>query len=238
MQKGIDLESCSSVDAPIEVHKSTLSVRVPVCVSSSDSTATNNLRHTNENMLDNLARIDEKAFNAIYDKYVFQLINFSRQLLERKEDAEDVVADVFFNLWKLRDRFFSIQNIKAFLYASVRNCCVDILRRTQTRNTSLLAATEESADIPDQILIEAEYKSWLRAEIERLPDQRQLILKLAIYEGKKTNEIAELLNIAPKTVSNQKKAAFEMISPRIKAITATLFSIIPIITAATTLARI
>ena len=110
--------------------------------------------------------------------------------------------------------------------------------RTQTRNTSLLAATEESADIPDQILIEAEYKSWLRAEIERLPDQRQLILKLAIYEGKKTNEIAELLNIAPKTVSNQKKAAFEMISPRIKAITATLFSVIPIITAATTLARI
>ncbi|MBN8856654.1 MAG: hypothetical protein BGO55_23600 [Sphingobacteriales bacterium 50-39] len=231
MQKGLAREIFPSVDAPAEVNGSALLVHMPVYVSICEIEKESNQSRSNEDVLDNLHKVDEEAFNAIYDKYIYQLISFARQLLDRKEDAEDVVADVFVNLWNLRDRFFTIQNIKAFLYASVRNTCINILKRAQIRRMNFLKESEESAEIPDQILIEVEYKKWLRTEIDRLPDQRKKILTLAIYEGKKTNEIAEILNIAPKTVSNQKKAAFETIRPRIRAITTTLFSIISIIIA-------
>jgi len=174
--------------------------------------------------LDGLLEVDERAFNAIYDRYIYQMINFARQMLDRKDDAEDVVADVFVNFWNLRDRFFTTQNIKAFLYTSVRNSCINILRSSKIGKMTLLSETEESVDIPDQILIETEYKNWLRAEIDSLPDQRRRILIMAIYEGRKTKEIAKLLNIAPKTVTNQKAAAFEFIRPRIKIMTKILFS--------------
>jgi len=78
MQKVIAPEICSSVEAPFEIHESALLVPTPVCISFDKPEKASSVRHTNEDLLDNLNRVDEEAFNAIYDRYVYQLINFSR----------------------------------------------------------------------------------------------------------------------------------------------------------------
>jgi len=118
---------------------------------------------------DDFSKLNEETFKAICEKYVYLLMTLAKHLLGRKEDVEDIVVEAFTNLWKLRDRFDTIPNIKAILFMSVRNGCINILRKDIKQNATLLAKAEELDDIPDNVVIEVEFKKRLRTELEHSP---------------------------------------------------------------------
>ena len=182
-----------------------------------------------ENWAEELAKGNQAAFTAIYNKYVYSLLEFARRLLDSRETAEDLCADVFTRLWEYRERFVLIENIEAFLFVSIRNACLNYLRSAQTkieRNAAQIEQLEKITQPDDIVDVRMEYKDRIRKEIEQLPEQCQRIFKLAWYEGLKNKEIANRLRINIKTVSNQKVRALQLLrmSLHLLQVTIALFS--------------
>lgn len=113
------------------------------------------------------------------------------------------MQDLFFRLWLDREKVQITTSIKAYLYASVRNRCLN-----EIKSGSRLVVLNEEADdhVNDEPVSEddhAERISRVQAAIEALPEERKKVFKLSRYEGLKYHEIAERLGISVKTVENQ-----------------------------------
>jgi RNA polymerase sigma-70 factor (ECF subfamily) len=160
---------------------------------------------------------DESAFKAIYDALNRQLIHFCRCFVSM-EDAKDIAAETFFKLWNMRSRWNTINNVKAFLYITARNACLNFLRseRTKIVNEKKIA---ELLEREEKMILLSEIQSDLinliMLEIESLPDNCKKVFKMSVLEGYETAEIAAKLNIAPQTVFNLKYIAAKTIKSAI-----------------------
>src|SRR5438105_8361645 len=74
------------------------------------------------------------AFRLVYQLHHRALYNFVRQLTDDRHEAEDIVADTFVKLWKLKANFETDNNIKAFLYITARNASLNFLRYEKRLN--------------------------------------------------------------------------------------------------------
>ena len=70
---------------------------------------------------------NEEAFQQLYLHYHDRLFQFARMYLHQQQAAEDVVADLFFQLWKSRGMLGGIENFNAYIYRAVRNSCTNYL---------------------------------------------------------------------------------------------------------------
>ncbi|HEY8967608.1 MAG TPA: RNA polymerase sigma-70 factor, partial [Puia sp.] len=141
---------------------------------------------------------------------------FAKKFVGSREVAEDITADAFIKLYRLRANFNSLTNIKAFLHITVRNACLNYLRdmkwREQKKRELLYMLT--SADEVDRFPEEeyrAELLQRLYEEIEKLPKKCKQVFKLAYLEGLKNEEIARLLKINTQSVKNQKARALKVL---------------------------
>jgi len=154
-----------------------------------------------------LSEGSREAFTLLHERYFYEMLNFARSLLNNNEDIEDACADVFTKLWLVRDRFSDIKNIRAFLYTSMRNRCIDVLRRKKAvheipEDFVLLA---DPARNPEELaVIKQEYKHLILTQIEALPRQCKTIIKYSYVDHLQDEEISSILNVSPKTIKNQK----------------------------------
>jgi len=160
----------------------------------------------------------EKAFSKIFDLYYKSLCYFANPITQDSQQAEDIVSECFFKLWQARDSFSSLKKVKAFLYVSCRNACLNYLRNLKRRNAAqelYLSQFEMSEDIILYQIIETEVLSALSNEIEELPDKCKEVFKLIYMDNKKTDEIAELLGISVKTVRGHKARAIDLLKSQL-----------------------
>ena len=163
-----------------------------------------------------IAAGDQLAFEQIFREQYRPLCAFARQYLKDPEKGEDLVQDLFFRLWQDRDKVSVTTSVKAYLFASVRNRCLNALA-VQSRMRPL----DEEADdrSSDEVVSEDERTHRLarvQAAIEALPEERGRIFKLSRYEGLKYHEIAERLGISAKTVENQMGRALKTLREDLK----------------------
>jgi len=160
--------------------------------------------YENEDILMTSFRAGEKdAFKWIHDQMIRPLTFFVENIIFSHIDAEDIVANAFYKLYKAREGLKSYEHIKRWLYVIVRNEAIDYLRlRTKRQETQ-----SELAYMVDDIEAHAETErakttllQSILTEIEKLPPQRRTILKLYFFEQKSTAEIAEIMGINSQTV--------------------------------------
>ena len=156
---------------------------------------------------------DIKAFDAIYDHFYQPILGFCKYMIT-VEEAEDVLGEIFFKLWKLRDKWDSINNVKAFLYVSARNACFDLIRTKKSREEkqreiSLLMEREQELVLKSEM--ESELIFRIKQEIENLPEKCRKVFILSYFEGYKNPEIAEKLSLSDQTVKNLKASALKAI---------------------------
>ena len=150
-------------------------------------------------------KLNEQGFHDIFNKYYVTLCLFANQYTENQETSADIVQDSFAKLWQIREDFFYLHQVKAFLYTAVRNKALNELEHSKVVYEYAQNVIEKKKDsfFHDAIVEEETYRIVSEA-INKLPDQMKAIMQLSL-EGKKNAEIADRLNISTETVHTLKK---------------------------------
>jgi RNA polymerase sigma-70 factor, ECF subfamily len=150
---------------------------------------------------------DYRAFERLFKQYYRPVCAYAIKILNNPEIAEEVASDVFFKLWRNRERIEIQSSFDSYLFRAVRNQCFDYLK-SQPKMPDL-----DIAEVPFELLTttpspEQEMVYWelyekVEEAIEQLPPQCKLIFRMSRDEGFKYREIAEKLGLSVKTVETQ-----------------------------------
>ena len=150
---------------------------------------------------------DRAAFEVLFRTHYRALCAFAMGYVKDRDRAEDLVQDLFFRLWRDHRAVVLNDPPKSYFYTAVRNRCLSemktagrmrVLREEVDDNVEEAGPTEEE---------HSERIARVQAAIAALPQERQRIFRMAKLEGRKYQEIAELLGISVKTVENQMGSA-------------------------------
>lgn len=150
----------------------------------------------------------EEAFTSAYDLYASQLLSYCYRLTKSREDSEEIVQDVFVNLWLGKEKIRNDLTLRPLLFTMVRHRIVDVLRR-RVRSVvyeDYMSYSEQFADSADHYDYD-KYVELVRHSIEQLPPAQRRIALMSKLEGRSCHEIAKQLAISEKTVKNQLSAA-------------------------------
>jgi len=163
-----------------------------------------------------IAAGDRSAFEALFRLYYRPLCAFALGYVKDTDKCEDLVQDLFFRLWLDREKMGVTTSMKAYLYTSVRNRCLNAVK-VQGRMRVLNAESDDHIDQEARSEDEhSERIARVQAAIELLPEERRKVFKLSRYEGLKYHEIADRLGISTKTVENQMGKAFKTLREELK----------------------
>jgi RNA polymerase sigma-70 factor, ECF subfamily len=163
-----------------------------------------------------IQRGDTLAFEILFHRYYGVLCVFAEKMLHSREAAEDIVQEMFSKVWMEREYMEIDTSLKAFLYRSIKNRCLNYLRHLeiiQHHEQDTLYSVVDIADDtgnPDEELLTAIY-----ASVQQLPPQCQKVFKMSRFEGLKHKEIAGELGISIKTVKIHIGKALVMIRERV-----------------------
>lgn len=166
-------------------------------------------------------------FKEVYLSSYARMKRFAMQYVIYEEDAENIVQDIFIDIWEKQLEFSSFINLNGFLYMTLKNRCIDFLRRKtlekQTideiqseyiRTLQLKFASLEVLD--NKLLNEEDIERVMSEAIESLPDKCREIFVMNKIEGKKQKEIAIELNLSIHTVESQMAIAYKKLKEKLK----------------------
>lgn len=139
---------------------------------------------------------------------------FAKRLVDNDGEGEDIAADSFVKLLNRYDSFDSLPNIKAFLYITTRNACLNYLRYSQRQyaeKREMNRMQERTAEHALSYMVHAEVLREVEFEIDQLPNRCKEIFKLIYYERRSADDIADMLGISINTVWVQRAKAIQLI---------------------------
>lgn len=149
---------------------------------------------------------NERIFEETFRKYYQSLCNYANSILKEMDEAEEVVQNLFLSIWEKRiDLEISI-SLKSYLYRAVHNHCLNRIKHLKVREEYQQYAVnfyDASYESVSQTVMKNELEIKIEEAIRKLPEQCRLIFQMSRFEELKYHEIAEQLEISPKTVENQ-----------------------------------
>lgn len=161
---------------------------------------------------------DEEAFRLLFVNFFPPLTVFAHRYVSDMETCEDIVQDTFLKIWKNRKKLDITISTRNFLITTVRNSCVDYLRKKESeeRYYAFSSNNKEQLHDPNDILTLNELESMVTAALEKLPENiRETFIK-SRFENKTYREIAEESNISVKTVESYMTRALKTLRKELK----------------------
>ena len=147
-------------------------------------------------------------FEQLFKENYNLLANYALTIVRNRQDAEDIVQDVFIKLWQNSPQVVNTNQVKFYLFTATKNTCISLLRK-QAGKTFV-----EPEDIPDQtpdIAIKAaDPAMFVEQALSLLPAQCLAIFKLSRFGKLTYAQIAHELGISVKTVENQMSKALRI----------------------------
>jgi len=154
------------------------------------------------------------AFDLLYKKYSKKLFRFAHSILKSTEESENILQDVFLNLWENRNKVENNSAVKYYIFTTAYNSSITLIRR-RARETQFIEHLKSLQELNEEpVNIEVEYnelKSRLAEIIDLLPERQKEVYILHKVEGIKYKEIADRLNISVNTVENHMSRALKTI---------------------------
>lgn len=159
---------------------------------------------------------DEMAFNRFMEYYSSRLYYYAYGLLGQKEAAEEVVSDVFFEVWKSRKKLAQVESMNAWLQTITYRKSISYLRKEIGKNEISFDELNdfffEPIQSPDEEIISKEEVAAINSAIQKLPPKCKHVFFLAKIEGLPYIKIAEMLHITVQTVNYHIAYAVETIA--------------------------
>jgi RNA polymerase sigma-70 factor (family 1) len=153
-----------------------------------------------------LAKGDEYAFEAIYRHFSKRLFPFVLKLVKVPELAEELVQDIFVNIWINRQAFVEVDHPTSYLFSIASRQSLKYLKKVASDERILKSITNylnDSTNETEEQIIFRESVAFINAAVAQLPEQRRIIWELSRNEGLTHEQIADKLQISKNTVKNQ-----------------------------------
>lgn len=175
--------------------------------------------HTDRNLVELLQQGDKQAFKVLFDKYGTRLYQFALKYLREKEDAEDLLNEVFLKIWENRQTLRSNSSFQAYLFTiAYNNIRQRFLKKSREEKYIQVFAEEYiiSSTLDDDRLDYGLFVKKINEVIDLLPPRRQEIFILSYKEEKKNSQIAEDLGLSEQFIKKQLSIARKYIISKIK----------------------
>jgi RNA polymerase sigma-70 factor (family 1) len=171
--------------------------------------------YTDEVLISRMRDDDSEAFTLIYRRYWEELFVTAAKVLRGKEEAADVLQDVFLSLWNRRKEITIESSLSAYLQTSVRYKSIHYIEKNITRRDYLALLTDvavqtfpASAEIQLQL---KEVQQTIYATVATMPERMREVYQLSRQEHLNHKEIAERLGISTETVKKHIQHALQLI---------------------------
>jgi RNA polymerase sigma-70 factor, ECF subfamily len=170
-------------------------------------------RQADQASLARIARGDQTAFAALYDRHARLVYSLALRILQDGADAEDIVQEVFAQVWAQASRYDASRGaVAAWMLTLTRSRAIDKLRANRARPEAATEANAaetviDSAVAQDLELLSAEQVTRLQRALKDLPDAQRTALELAYYEGLTHVEVAARLGEPLGTVKTRIRQA-------------------------------
>jgi RNA polymerase sigma-70 factor (family 1) len=164
-------------------------------------------------LMDKLRYGNVEAFDLVFKKYGDRLFGFALSYLKTKEEAEELVQDVFLKIWENRKNLKEESSLKSYLFTIAYHNMCRLFRKKQIYEKykkEIGFSDSQTFNLEEQL----EYKATLEQVdqlIQKLPDNQRIIFIKSRKEGKSTREIAEEMNLSPGTIDNNISAALKFL---------------------------
>ena len=150
-----------------------------------------------------IRRGDVGQFELLFRSSYVSLVRYAKTLIKDHDTAEEIVQDLFFRLWKDKEKLNIESSLNGYLFRSVHNKCLHYIehnRVVERHAEEMLYQQSESLESPSDILNYKELQDKVARILERLPERCGKIFTMSRFEGLKYSEIAEKLSVSIKTV--------------------------------------
>ena len=157
---------------------------------------------------------DIKAFDNLFEEYGKRLYHFAYGYLKSKDDAEEIVQEVFLKVWRNRKQLKPDLSFKAYIFKIAYHQILEILKQINRRQAYRYEIIDESIFFNDDTNTRLNYQMLLEkveSLIQKLPSRQKEILLKRKKEGIPVKEIATQLGVSPKTVENHLTQALKSI---------------------------
>lgn len=170
-----------------------------------------------KDLLLHLSQGDEAALTHIYKLYWQPLFINAYQVLKDKSVCEDIIQEIFLQLWMRREQLAIQDSLQAYLYAATRYQVFGHLKKMASRETLMARAGKPSpVTYSDDTLMQKDLHEQVEKVVATLPDKCKLIYQLSREAHLSHKEIAEKLSISTKTVENQLTIALHRLRTHLK----------------------
>jgi RNA polymerase sigma-70 factor (ECF subfamily) len=177
------------------------------------------LSYIESDIIPQIAQGNKSAFETLFKSHYANLCGYAVKYVWELEQAEEIVQDLFFNIWNKRSDLYISSSIESYLFRAVRNACLNYLKHRKIRDNYASSVQEVhnpglgQVDDPVETL---ELQKKIDESIESMPPERKKIFLLSRHEGLKYKEIAEQLGISVKTVEAQMGKALKFLREELK----------------------
>ncbi|WP_053360723.1 sigma-70 family RNA polymerase sigma factor [Bacillus sp. FJAT-27251] len=145
--------------------------------------------------------MEEKLFNELYEKYHGMLFQFLFYMVRSREQAEDLVQEVYIRVWKAHGKFEGKSSEKTWLFAIARNVAIDYFRQQQSLKRKAMMVLGEMTDqvkdtspLPEEIAEEREEIRLVYSSLNQCTVDQRMVMILRYQQELTIAETAEALH--------------------------------------------
>jgi RNA polymerase sigma-70 factor (ECF subfamily) len=172
-----------------------------------------------EDLVRRIAGADRLAMQALFSRHHVRVYRFVLRLTRNPTIAEDIISDVFLDVWRQAGRFEGRSTVSTWLLSIARFKAISVLRRNreQELDDEMAETIEDPADDPEVDLQKKDKSGVLRACLTGLSAEHREVVDLVYYHEKSVEEVAEIIGIPPATVKTRMFYARKKLGELLKA---------------------
>ena len=164
----------------------------------------------NKLLVNELMEGNEKAFNELFNMFYNDVYAYSLSMLKNEAFAEEIVQDVFLNIWLHRERLNPDLSFKSYVFTITRNLTFNLISKVANNHKlkeAVFYKSQKSYSHVEDSIAEADYDDIKNKAISLLPPKRRIIFEMSRNKEMSYEEISKELNISVSTVKGQMSKA-------------------------------
>ncbi len=162
-------------------------------------------QNSDRDLIDSIAAGDRLAMRTLYARHNVQVYRFALRLVRDEAKAEDIVSEVFFDVWRQAANFEGRSQVSTWILAITRFKALSMLRqrRDEELENCVAEAIADEADDPEEAALKKDNGALLRMCLNQLSPEHREIVDLVYYHEKSVEEAAEIVGVPKNTVKTR-----------------------------------